>query len=123
MARMARASARPTGIVVGACCALLLLAACRPPPPAERATSPPARAALPADDETSPATFGCDPAPVREFVGQAASPALRARARADVGADSVRSIAPGEAITDDYRAGRLNLILDAGNRIRHAYCG
>jgi hypothetical protein len=34
-----------------------------------------------------------------------------------------RVIEPGMAITEDYRADRLNLDLDAGGRITRVWCG
>jgi hypothetical protein len=109
--------------------AVLLLAACSlqpttvgraPPPPVAPAV---ADNAVPAIAETPPATLGCDPAPVQPLLGQVATPALQSRARADAGADSLRVLALGQAASKAYRAGRLNLQLDADRRVTHAYCG
>ncbi|MGI8561134.1 MAG: I78 family peptidase inhibitor [Luteimonas sp.] len=73
--------------------------------------------------ETPPATMGCDPAPVQSLLGQeVATPALQSRARADGGAESLRVLAPGQAASREYRAGRLNLQLDAGAHLIRAYC-
>jgi hypothetical protein len=111
-----------------------VLASCSlQPATVERASPPPVAPAVPANDvpandvpasaETPPATMGCDPAPVQSLLGQVATPALQSRARADAGAEDLRVLAPGQAASKEYRAGRLNLQLDAGDRLIRAYCG
>lgn len=82
---------------------------------------PAAHADLP---DLPPATVGCDPAPVVEgMLGQPADAALQSRARAAAGAGTLRVIRAGSAVTDDYRPGRLNLQVDAGDLLAGAYCG
>lgn len=106
------------------------LASCATRPAAAPATTaaPPVPAAgMPANDmpaeDVPPATVGCDPAPVQAMLGEIASAGLAARARDAAGADTVRTLAPGQATTREYARGRLNLQLDAGQRIVRAYCG
>lgn len=112
-----------------------LLAGCETQPidaPPSRGTPPVSSADMPvadipADDmptdEMPPATVGCDPAPVQALFGQVASAELSARAREAAGARSLRTLAPGQATTREYAEGRLNLQLDADQRIVRAYCG
>lgn len=113
---------------VSALLVALLLAACSLQPTAVDRAPPPVVPAVPDNDvppdaETPPATLGCDPAPVQSLLGQVATAELQSRARAAAGADSVRMLVPGQAASTDYRAGRLNLQLDAANRLTRAYCG
>lgn len=56
-------------------------------------------------------------------IGQLADDALVARARAEAGADRVRVIRPGMAVTMDYREDRLNLDVDAEGKVVAARCG
>ena len=44
-------------------------------------------------------------------------------ARKDAGADRVRTLRPGQAVTMEYLAGRLNLYLDASGNIERIGCG
>jgi hypothetical protein len=44
-------------------------------------------------------------------------------ARKDAGAERVRALKPGQAVTMEYLAGRLNLYLDASGRIERIGCG
>lgn len=65
----------------------------------------------------------CDAKAASAFVGQMASDAVAQQARTAAGAQGVRVIRPGMAVTMDYRAGRLNLELDDAGRIVKASCG
>ena len=103
-----------------------MLSACgtRPvdlPPAVDTPAGAPA-ADTPAED-VPPATVGCDPARVQPMLGEVASSELAARARDAAGARTVRTLAPGQAVTREYAEGRLNLQLDAEQRVVHAYCG
>ncbi|MBV7407571.1 I78 family peptidase inhibitor [Maritimibacter sp. DP1N21-5] len=61
--------------------------------------------------------LGVCPAPAfQQFVGQP-----YANARFDW--PELRVIRPGDAVTRDYREGRLNIDLDAGSRITRIWCG
>ena len=44
-------------------------------------------------------------------------------ARKDAGADRVRTLKPGQVVTMEYLAGRLNLYLDASGKIERIGCG
>ena len=57
------------------------------------------------------------------MIGREATPALVARAKARAGASLVRVIRPGQAVTMDYSAGRLNVVVDARNRVERFTCG
>jgi len=65
----------------------------------------------------------CDAKAANAYVGQMISEAVAEQAKAAAGARGVRIIRPGMAVTMDYRAGRLNLELDASGRIVKATCG
>ena len=53
----------------------------------------------------------------------AASAEMVEAARKDAGADRVRTLRPGQAVTMEYLAGRLNLYLDASGNIERIACG
>jgi hypothetical protein len=67
--------------------------------------------------------FACDAAPVQAMVGQVATQALGTEAVRASGARTMRWIRPGEAVTMDYRTDRLNMHLDAQNRVTRITCG
>ena len=71
-----------------------------------------------ADDARS-----CDAARVDALAGHAATPSNLDLARELSGADSVRVIGPGEPVTADYSASRLNLEVDDNDVILRAACG
>lgn len=108
------------------------LAACATPP---QETAPPADAAAapefaqapppPAMDAPAPeeTPMTCDPAPGQWAVGQIADEALVAKVRADTHSERVRVIRPGMAVTMDWREDRLNLEVDADNRVLTVRCG
>lgn len=55
-------------------------------------------------------------------IGQIADEALVARVKADTTSDRVRVIRPGMAVTMDYREDRVNLDVDADNRVTGVRC-
>ncbi len=63
----------------------------------------------------------CDVAAAKAYIGQAATPTVVEQARKATGADVVRTLDKDAVVTMEYRAGRLNLITDAG-RIINASC-
>jgi hypothetical protein len=65
----------------------------------------------------------CSTAPLGNLVGRPATASLISRARHRVGATAVRTIRPGQAVTMDYREGRLNVNVDDRNRVRSFTCG
>lgn len=80
---------------------------------------PPERAPQPApgmDDK-------CDAKAAQAYVGQTASADVAAQAKTAAGANSVRTLKPGQMVTMEFRAGRLNLDVDANNVITSARCG
>lgn len=91
---------------------LCLLSACAQQTPATPA-APPANSA----------TGQCNPSGAQFAVGRAAEAALVEQARQRSGAQMARVIRPGQPVTLDYNLQRLNLDIDAGNRITRAHCG
>lgn len=66
----------------------------------------------------APVEDACGAADLQHLVGTPASGAEEVAAPG-----SVRMIRPGDAVTMDYRADRLNFELDAEDRIDRVYCG
>lgn len=76
------------------------------------------------------AAFAASPTPetcrltlTRRFIGAQAVAEVRRAIRAIARPYPVRWIAPGQAITTDQNADRLNVILDEGGRIAVMRCG
>lgn len=65
----------------------------------------------------------CNADAAQGHVGHQATPAMVEAARKDAGADSVRTLKPGQVVTMEYLAGRLNLYLDADGKIERIACG
>jgi len=65
----------------------------------------------------------CDATKVQSFVGKAASADVQEQARAASGAGSVRTLQPGQPITKEFNGERLNLHVDAANRVVRINCG
>lgn len=65
----------------------------------------------------------CGASQVAEFVGQEATPAVRARLAAQVGHGRIRWIGPDTVVTMDYSAARLNVDLDKANVVTGGRCG
>ena len=87
-----------------------LLAACAAVPP--DSTPPP-------DDHAAT----CDASMLGWTTGQPADATLVERAKAESGARTVRTLRPGQVVTMEYLEGRLNLYLDANDRVERAACG
>src|SRR5690606_13382150 len=66
---------------------------------------------------------GCDAAQASHVIGKHISPAQEQEALRSSGAATLRVIHPGQAITRDYRAERLNLQLNDYDTVVRAYCG
>jgi hypothetical protein len=58
-----------------------------------------------------------------DLVGQPATSELGGEALRRSGARTLRWIRPGDAVTMDYREDRLNVHLDAENRVERFQCG
>jgi hypothetical protein len=98
-------------------------AASTPPvAPAPAPVTAPARPGAPVADDGNGGDR-CDPAPAQWAVGQVASAEVVARVRADSHAQVVRVIHPGEMITMDYSFVRVDIRVDAGNRVLKVSCG
>ena len=65
----------------------------------------------------------CDAAEAQSLVGHPASIEVAAQAQRLSGAGVVRWLRPGQIITMEFRADRLNLVLDAQNKIQTIRCG
>jgi hypothetical protein len=70
-----------------------------------------------------PVTGICNAARAQGLIGRAATSQLGTEAVRLTGARDVRWIAPGMAVTMDYRPDRLNIETDAQNRVRTIRCG
>jgi hypothetical protein len=73
---------------------------------------------------SQPAASGtCQADSVHWAIGHQADQATLARIRRESGAGLVRPIAPGQAVTEDYRIDRVNVELDDANVIIRISCG
>jgi len=88
---------------------LLALGACAAPP-----------APAPAE---APATGSCDASKAQFALGHEPGLAMQDQARERSGARIVRALRPGQPVTMEYNAERLNLHLDASGRIGRVTCG
>lgn len=65
----------------------------------------------------------CDAAPVSWALGQKADEQVMKKVWQQSGAGLIRPIAPGQAVTLDFREDRINVHVDAGNTITRLECG
>ncbi len=72
---------------------------------------------------TPPSGTACSADAVKSFVGRAATEDVVNDARSAAGAELLRVIKPGQAVTMDYRVERLNLYLDEAGAIERVSCG
>ena len=93
----------------------LMSAGCAPVPPTE-----PVEARIPVHGA---AGARCDASRAGNLVGREADAALGAEALRSSGAGTLRWIPPGAMVTMDYREDRLNIDLDARNRVTRIRCG
>lgn len=96
---------------------VLLASGCGSSPPPRKAVTPVPRTA------SRPAPPQCNTVPAQFAVGQFANAALLEKARAAAQADFARAVRTDQIITPDFRAGRLNLHVDAGGRVVRVSCG
>lgn len=87
------------------CCATVLAGCAQPP------ASPP------------PAAGTCNAAAAQFAVGLPGHAQLGGRAMLAAGAQRFRWLRPGEVVTMEYDAGRLNLELDASGKVIRVRCG
>lgn len=77
-----------------------------------------------AEPPSQPGVSGtCQADSVQWAIGHHADQATLARIRRESGAGLVRPIAPGQAVTEDYRIDRINVELDDANVIIRISCG
>jgi hypothetical protein len=94
-------------------CLALLLAACAPPQALQPASGGP----------TIAGNGTCKAEGLGWAVGQAATQETMGRIWRESGAGLIRPIAPGQAVTRDYRRDRVNVHVDDGNVITGIDCG
>jgi hypothetical protein len=81
-------------------------------------------AATPPQDEVPVRGAGsCDAAKAKGLIGRAKSKALGAEAMRLTGASTLRWVPEGGIVTMDYREDRLNIHLNARNRVARLNCG
>jgi uncharacterized protein involved in type VI secretion and phage assembly len=73
--------------------------------------------------EAMPAPAGCHAEAAAALVGRAATTEIGAEALRLAGARRLRWIRPGDALTMDFSPQRLNVHLDAHNRVERLACG
>lgn len=66
---------------------------------------------------------GCRAGPVATLVGKRVTPALLAEAKALSHSIRVRTIAPGDLVSMDFRGDRLNIETNAAGRVVNMRCG
>ncbi|APX66328.1 I78 family peptidase inhibitor [Sphingomonas sp. gentR] len=66
---------------------------------------------------------GCGDGKAADLIGKRWTEALRAPTQKRTGARDLRVIAPGNAVTMDYRPDRLNIETDAEGRVVRLKCG
>jgi hypothetical protein len=101
-------------LLLAAAGAVVLLVGCAAPAPAP-APAPPAPPPEP--------VYQCSADGARFAVGQLLTPQLEAAARVRAAAGTVRVLKPGDAATMELNGGRLNLDVDARNRVTDVRCG
>ena len=72
---------------------------------------------------TPPSMEGCDASDLSFLTGKLLDEALTAQARDAAAAKSVRVIRPGQMVTMDYLAERLNIEVDAAGKVTAVRCG
>lgn len=105
---------------------LVFATACTTTPSPEGATAAPAAAtetAAPGPAAAPPTQPDCNAQAAREAVGQEATADVVERARSAAGAQSARVLKPGQMVTMEFNASRLNLDVDAGNVVTNVRCG
>ena len=70
-----------------------------------------------------PSASACNADAIQPYVGQVATPTAVEAARKAAGAELVRALKPNDAATLDYRAERINILVDDANKILRATCG
>ncbi|KAF1708544.1 hypothetical protein CSC70_12935 [Pseudoxanthomonas kalamensis DSM 18571] len=74
-------------------------------------------------DERAAASGECTAEPVQWAIGQPASQEVMGKVWRESHGGLIRPIAPNQAVTQDYRADRVNVVVDKDNVITRIYCG
>jgi peptidase inhibitor I78 family protein len=106
----------------------LCLAACAPTPDEqERAVAQSEQraeaAAQPAPPTPPAAAAACDDSQAQWAIGKKVAQADVEQARKDSGAESARTLKPGQVVTMEFNANRLNLDLDEAGVVTAIRCG
>lgn len=72
---------------------------------------------------TAPPAAPCNAKPAQGAVGQSATASVMEAARVRSGAQIARILRPGQMVTKEFNAQRLNLEVDANGRILAVTCG
>lgn len=65
----------------------------------------------------------CNADNARSMIGRVATPEVIDAARKAAGAQSVRTLKPGQMVTMEFSEGRLNIDVDADNVVTNVRCG
>lgn len=102
----------------------LSLAACAAPAPEGASLSAPAGITpMPSQPVDVDPQSACNAEAARIVIGQLATAEVVEQARVAAGAQVVRTLVPGQIVTMEYLAGRLNIDVDAGNVVTNVRCG
>lgn len=107
-----------TAFAIATCAAALGLTACSSYGPATATATAPASPPAP-----PPAASQCNAQPAQFAVGQSSTSSVMESARVRSGAQMARILRPGQIITKEFDAQRLNLEVDASGRILAVRCG
>jgi hypothetical protein len=80
-------------------------------------------AGTPPPAPTPPPPGACNAAPAQGLVGRQSSPELAREAQRLSGARVWRWLRPGQIVTMEFRGDRLNIRLDAGDKVEGITCG
>lgn len=86
-------------------------------------SAPPPKSAPPAATARAPLPPRCDPSAAQGVIGLPVDAGVIEKARAAAGADMARAVRADQVGVQDFRAGRLNLYLDAQRRVARVGCG
>lgn len=114
---------RTIGFSIAALASGLLMACAAPPPPPTAPVVGVPVAVKPAPMPAPAPPPECSAAGARFAVGQALSPQLEVAARTRANAAVSRVLKPGQAVTMEFNAARLNLEVDARGRVTAVRCG
>lgn len=102
---------------------LLALSACAPAPGAAPQGSGADALATSVATSSQPPRNRCNAQAAQFLVGQAYGAATLEQARAAADADEVRLLRPDSIVTKEYKLGRLNVVVDADQRVSRVHCG